>query len=46
MDELPEGEIETKKEYVIVINALLTKCNDLDLLDFIFKVLQKNSFIT
>lgn len=31
-----------KKEYIDTIITLLEKCNDISLLDFILKLLQKN----
>ena len=32
-----------KEQLVTMINELLEKCNDLDLLDFILKLLQKSN---
>lgn len=32
-----------KEQLITMINELLEKCNDLDLLDFIFKLLQKSN---
>lgn len=34
-----------KKEYIQSINAHLRKCNDISLLDFILKLLQKVTYL-
>ena len=39
MDEVPR---EVKKEYLKKIINLLERCNDLSLLDFVLKILQKS----
>lgn len=43
MDEIPEGEPKKiKNDYMVKITCLLNASNDLKLLDFIFKLLQKS----
>lgn len=42
MDDEPERIIALKNDYIAQINDLLTKCHDLKLIDFIFKILQKS----
>ena len=39
MDDVPKGEL--KQEYINAIDALLINCEDLDIMDFIFQMLQK-----
>ena len=39
MDDEPE---KLKQEYISSINNLINECNDIDLLDFIMQLLQKN----
>ena len=42
MDDEPKGEkSELKKEYIEQINKCMLMCNDIELLDFIFQLLQK-----
>lgn len=41
MDDDPEI-IVLKNDYIAKINDLLTKCHDLNLIDFIFKILKKS----
>ena len=40
MDDVPEGK--ERQAYITAITDLLNKCNDLELLDLISKLLQKN----
>lgn len=42
MDAEPEEIIALKNDYMAKIIDLLTKCNDLKLIDLIFKILQKS----
>ena len=43
MDDIPEeGTKNIKKDYIVKIAFLLNECNDLKLLDLIFKLLRKS----
>lgn len=43
MEDEPEEEIgELKEEYIEQINRMILICNDIELLDFIMQLLQKN----
>lgn len=42
MDDEPERIIALKNDYIVKINDLLTKCNDLKLIALIFKILRKS----
>lgn len=42
MDEVPQETLTLKYDYIVEICKLLKKCNDLLLLELIFKILRKN----
>lgn len=45
MDDDPRSARKTKKEYLKIIIVLLNGCNDIELLDFIWRLLYKNSIM-